>query len=214
MISVKTFVFNQFAENTYILYDDSGECAIIDPGCYGSEEEKELVEFIEHESLRPVLLLNTHCHIDHVLGNKFIKEHYNLALQIPEHDKTTYDAVPTYAGVYGFPGYEHTPEDRLIKENEIINFGHSTLKSVFLPGHTIGHQAFINVEANICLAGDVLFDGSIGRTDLPGGDFDTLINSIQKTLFAYPDEMTVYPGHGPTTTIGREKKTNPFCAVN
>ena len=213
MISVKTLVFNPFAENTYILYDDSGECAIVDPGCSSPEEENELVNFVENNDLRPVLLLNTHCHIDHVLGNKFIKEKYGLELQIPEHDKVTYDAVPTYASVYGFPTYKHIPEDRLIEENELITFGHYTLKSVFLPGHSPGHLAFINVEDNLCVSGDVLFENSIGRTDLPGGDFDTLINSIQNTLFEYPDEMVVYPGHGPTTTLGREKKFNPFCGV-
>jgi glyoxylase-like metal-dependent hydrolase (beta-lactamase superfamily II) len=214
MISVKTFVFNPFAENTFIIYDDSGECAIIDPGCYGKDEEEQLLDFIANNNLKPVLLLNTHCHIDHVLGNKFIKEHFNLELHIPEHDKTTYDAVPSYASVYGFPDYQHSAEDQLIKENDLIKFGHSVLKVVFVPGHTAGHIAFVNTEDNLCLAGDVLFEGSIGRTDLPGGDFDTLISSIRTKLFTYPDEMTVYPGHGPTTTIGREKRHNPFCAVD
>jgi len=214
MISVKTFVFNPFAENTYILYDDSKECAIVDPGCYGPEEENELVAFIENEGLEPVLLLNTHCHIDHVLGNKFVKEQFNLPLQIPEYDKTTYDAVPTYAGVYGFPHYQHVAEDLLIKEDDKIKFGNAIFEAVFVPGHTKGHLAFVSTKDNICLAGDVLFEGSIGRTDLPGGDFDTLIKSIQTKLFSYPDEMVVYPGHGSTTTIGFEKKSNPFCAIN
>ena len=214
MISIKTLVFNPFSENTYILYDKTRECAIIDPGCYGSEEEKELVAFIDDHKLRPVLLLNTHCHIDHVLGNKFVRDYYNLPLQIPEHDKSTYDAVPTYASIYGFPDYQHIKEDRLIKENELLTFGEAELQAIFLPGHTKGHLAFIEEQSRVCLAGDVLFEGSIGRTDLPGGDFDTLIRSIQQTLFEFPDDMTVYPGHGPTTTLGQEKRHNPFCAVN
>lgn len=197
-----------------MLHDDSGECLIVDPGCYGKEEEAELVDYIEVNELKPVLLLNTHCHIDHVLGNKFVKEKYGIELHIPEFDKGNYDAVPTYADVYGFPGYEHVPEDYLIKENDKIRFGHSELESLFLPGHTEGHLAFINRIDKICLSGDVLFDGSIGRTDLPGGNYDTLISSIQTKLFQYPDDMTVYPGHGPTTTIGKEKKYNPFCAVS
>lgn len=213
MISIKTFVFNPFAENTFVLHDDSGECIIVDPGCYGKEEEEELANYIELNNLKPVLLLNTHCHIDHVLGNRFVKEKYNVELHIPEYDKATYDAVPSYADVYGFPTYSHVHEDKLIKENDKIRFGHSDLDAVFVPGHTEGHLAFINKIDNICLGGDVLFDGSIGRTDLPGGDFDTLIGSIQKKLFVFPDDMVVYPGHGPTTTIGKEKKYNPFCAV-
>ena len=213
MISIKTLVFNAFAENTYIIYDETGECAIIDPGCYDSDEEKILVQELENDGLTPVLLLNTHCHIDHVLGNKFIKEKFNLELKIPLKDEATYNAVPTYAGVYGFPNYKHTKADHFIESGDTIEFGHSKLDVIFVPGHTEGHIAFISEPDNICLAGDVLFDGSIGRTDLPGGDFDTLIKSIHEKLFKYPDEMVVYSGHGATTTIGKEKKYNPFCAV-
>ena len=122
--------------------------------------------------------------------------------------------MPSYASVYGFPAYQHIQEDKFIREGDKINFGDSVLDTVFVPGHSQGHMAFINVEDSVCLSGDVLFDGSIGRTDLPGGDFDTLIKSIQEKLFVYANDMIVYPGHGPTTTIGQEKQYNPFCAVN
>ena len=213
MISIKTLVFNPFEENTYIIYDESGDCAIIDPGCFGPEEENQLVEEIKNLNVNPVLLLNTHCHIDHVLGNQFVKDQFKLELHIPEFDKATYDAVPTYAEAYGFPGYRHATAEHLIREQDIIRFGESELQVLFVPGHTEGHLAFVNTYDKVCLAGDVLFDGSIGRTDLPGGDFNTLINSIHDKLFVLQDDMVVYPGHGATTTIGKEKKSNPFCAI-
>ncbi len=214
MISIKTLVFNPFAENTFLVYDETGDCVIIDPGCYEPEEQEHLQHVIAREGLKPVALLNTHCHIDHVLGNAFVKKTYNLPLQIPQGDAETLAAVPGYAAMYGFPGYEHTGADKLIQANEKITFGKSHLLALLVPGHTKGHVAFVNTGEKICLGGDVLFDGSIGRTDLPGGDFDTLITSIREQLFRLPDDTVVYCGHGPTTTIGHEKKTNPFCAVN
>lgn len=214
MISIKTLVFNPFSENTYLLYDETKECIIIDPGCYTSEEQDHIKKEIEEESLIVVGLLNTHCHIDHVLGNSFIKNTFNVPLQIPEEDEATLAAVPSYAATYGFPAYEHTDADLFIKPNQIISFGHSEVKSLFVPGHTAGHVAFVNETEKICIGGDVLFDGSIGRTDLPGGDFDVLIRSIREQLFNLPDDTIVYSGHGPTTTIGHEKHSNPFCATS
>ena len=213
MISIKTIVFNPFAENTYLLFDETKECIIIDPGCYTSEEQEHLSKVIERESLSIVGLLNTHCHIDHVLGNAFVKNTYKLPLQIPENEVQTYSAVPGYAASYGFPDYDHATVDQLIKPSEIIRFGQSELEALYVPGHSAGHVAFVNKSEKICVGGDVLFDGSIGRTDLPGGNFDILIKSIQEQLFNLPDDTVVYPGHGPTTTIGQEKKDNPFCAI-
>ena len=213
MISVKTLVFNPFAENTFLVHDETKECIIVDPGCYTAEEQDHLKMVIEREGLDPVHLINTHCHIDHVLGNAFVKQTFGLPLSIPEGDKETLAAVPTYAATYGFPDYMHIDADKYIKANQTISFGNSELKAVFVPGHTKGHIALVNAESKICVGGDVLFDGSIGRTDLPGGDFDTLITSIQEQLFSLPEDTVVYPGHGPTTTIGHEKKTNPFCAT-
>lgn len=214
MISIKTLVFNPFAENTSILYDETGECVIVDPGCYTSEEKDHLKKVIERDNLKPVALVNTHCHIDHVLGNEFVMDEYHLELEIPEDDEETYNAVPTYAGTYGFPLYRHVKADKLIKPGQKITFGNSSLKALYVPGHSKGHLAFVSEDDKICVGGDVLFDNSIGRTDLPGGDFNTLIDSIQNVLFKLPEEMVVYPGHGPTTTIGKEMKSNPFCALN
>ncbi len=214
MISIKTIVFNPFAENTYILYDETRDCVIIDPGCYTDEENDHLKAVINELDLTPVSLLNTHCHIDHVLGNLFVNQEYGLDLQIPIEDKDTYQAVPNYAAMYGFPNYQHLEASRFIHEDDILRFGNSDLKAVFVPGHTQGHLAFVNEKEEFCIGGDVLFDGSIGRTDLPGGDFNTLIDSIQGKLFKLPAQTVVYPGHGPTTTIEKEMNSNPFCGVN
>lgn len=213
MITVHSFVFNPFAENTYLLYDETKECVIIDPGCFSKNEQNDIVSYIEQNNLTPILLLNTHGHIDHVLGNNFIKEKYNIPLWIPENEESTYNAVPTYAGVYGFEGYDHAAADYLIPDNEFIKFGNSELETMYAPGHSAGHVAFVNKEQKICVGGDILFNGSIGRTDLPGGDFETLIRSIHSRLFELNDETIVYPGHGSTTTIAHEKATNPFCAL-
>ncbi len=202
MISIETLVFNPFAENTYLVYDESKECVIIDPGCYTSEEDEQLYELIEKKALKPTFLLNTHCHIDHVLGNSFVKDTYNLPLYIPEGEKETHAAVPSYAANYGFPNYTHTTTDMFIMPNQKFTFGNSFLHVLSVPGHSMGHIALVNVEKRICLGGDVLFDGSIGRTDLPGGDYNTLIKSIKEQLFTLPDETIVYPGHGTTTSIG------------
>jgi len=213
MISIETLVFNPFEENTYIVFDDTKECLIIDPGCYTTEEENKLTYLIEEKELIPKHLINTHCHIDHVLGNSFVSSTYNLPLQVPKADNDTLESVPSYAAAYGFPNYNHAPADRFIEAKEKITFGNSSLDVLFVPGHSVGHIALVNIEEKVCLGGDVLFNGSIGRTDLPGGDFDTLIRSIHEQLFNLPDDTIVYPGHGLTTTIGHEKKTNPFCGL-
>lgn len=214
MITIHSFVFNPFSENTYVLYDETNECIIIDPGCFTKNEQEELTSFVSSNGLTPKLVLNTHGHIDHVLGNAFVKEFYSVPLWIPKEEESTFNAVPTYAGSYGFDGYEHATADHLVKDGENITFGNSSLTTIFAPGHSAGHVAFVNKDQNICIGGDILFNGSIGRTDLPGGNFEALINSIHTKLFALKDNTTVYPGHGPKTTIGKEKASNPFCAVN
>jgi hydroxyacylglutathione hydrolase len=213
MLHVKSFVFNPFQENTYILYDETKECVIIDPGCYEADEKQELVDFIEHHRLKVVLLLNTHCHIDHVLGNSFVKDKYAVRFLIHANDEMVLKAVKAYAPNYGFQLYQEAMPDDFMKENDLISFGNQKLKVLFVPGHAPGHVAFYNEESKIVIGGDVLFLNSIGRTDLPGGNFNTLINSIHQKLFVLPDDVVVYPGHGPQTNIGFEKKTNPFCAI-
>lgn len=212
-IHLQVFTFNPFQENTYVLWDDTKECVIIDPGCYEKEEREELTAFIEISNLKVVELLNTHCHVDHVLGNHFVKEYYKVKLTHHRKEESTHRAVKAYAPNYGFVMYEEAIADRYVEEGDKIRFGNSILDIVFVPGHSPGHIAYYNIENKLCIGGDVLFYDSIGRTDLPGGHHETLIKSIHEKLFTMPDDMVVYPGHGPKTLIGREKKTNPFCAI-
>ncbi len=214
MLSVQAIEFNPFQENTYILYDETGEAVIIDPGCYESDEKRFLDEFIAKKNLTVKYLLNTHCHIDHVLGNDHVKEKYKVPFLIHEVELPVLKAVKTYSGNYGFPAYHEILPDAYFKEGEIVKFGTTELFVFFLPGHSPGHVGFYNEKQKILIGGDVLFQRSIGRTDLPGGNFETLIKSIHTKLFALPDEVEVFPGHGDTTTIGEEKISNPFCALS
>jgi hydroxyacylglutathione hydrolase len=210
MIQIQTFTFNPFQENTCVLYDETGECVIIDPGCYDKSEKQELTSFIETNKLEVKYLLNTHCHIDHVLGNAFIKHTYKVELYIHRADEPVLRAVESYASSYGFAQYEPTLPEHFLGEGDTVKFGNTSLDVLFVPGHAPGHIAFYSKEEKFCIGGDVLFQGSIGRTDLPGGDFNTLIKSIRTKLLPLGDNVTVYPGHGGTTTIGEEKKYNPF----
>ena len=213
MLQLQSFVFNPLQENTYVLFDETKECVIIDPGCYEREEQYDLADFIETNELKVVKLLNTHGHVDHVLGNAFVKETYKTKLYIHEQDAATLKAVKVYAPHYGFFQYQEAEPDIYLKEGDPVTFGNQSLDILFVPGHAPGHVAFYHAASKTLIGGDVLFYNSIGRTDLPGGNYDTLINSIQQKFFTLPDEVTVYPGHGPETTIGYEKKTNPFCAL-
>jgi len=214
MLQLKTFVFNPFQENTYILFDETKACVIIDPGCFEGDEKEELSQFIEDNKLEVTMLINTHCHIDHVLGNAFVKEKYKTKLYIHRTEEAVLKAVSVYAGNYGFYQYQPAEPDGYLEEGGTIAFGNQALDILFVPGHSPGHVAFYHPQQKIIIGGDVLFNNSIGRTDLPGGNFDTLINSIHQKLFTLPDDVTVYPGHGPETTIGFEKSTNPFCALS
>jgi glyoxylase-like metal-dependent hydrolase (beta-lactamase superfamily II) len=213
MLKIRTFVFNPFQENTYVLYDETGECIVIDPGCYEPEEQEELSDFIRDEKLKVKLLVNTHCHVDHVLGNYFVKEKYQVRLLIHAADEPVLKAVKVYAPNYGMHEYQDATPDGYLAEGDTVKFGQQELQVLFVPGHAPGHVAFYDKKSKTLMGGDVLFYNSIGRTDLPGGNFDVLIRSIQEKLFKLPDDVTVYPGHGPETTIGFEKRTNPFCAV-
>ncbi|MBX2897568.1 MAG: MBL fold metallo-hydrolase [Cyclobacteriaceae bacterium] len=213
MIKIETFTFNPFQENTFVVYDETGEAVVIDPGCYEAHEKKELAQFIESSKLTVKLLLNTHCHIDHVLGNHFIKSKYQVPFLIHEKELPVLQAVKSYASNYGFPLYSETLPDLFLKEHQPVLFGNTTMLTMLLPGHAPGHIGFYHSQSNSLLSGDVLFESSIGRTDLPGGDYNTLIKSIQEKVFALPDETIVYAGHGNTTTVGEEKLTNPFCAI-
>jgi len=210
MANIQSFVNNPYQENTYILYDETGECAIIDPGMDTGREQNAVVNFIREKRLKPVLLLNTHCHIDHVLGNKFIFDQYGLKPKFHQGELPLLEAVIGYAPSMGFR-YDPSPvPDEFLPEEGSIHFGNTELKLIFAPGHSPAHLCFYDVKDNLLVGGDVLFRGSIGRTDLPGGNFSQLIDNIEQKLFALPDDCTVYPGHGPETTIGHEKQTNPF----
>lgn len=214
MISIKSFVFNAFMENTYILYDETKECVVIDPGCYDQHERNILSEFIKEKNLKVVKLLNTHCHIDHVLGNDFIKNEYKVYLYIHQLEAATLKSVEVYAPAYGFKNYNATKADLYLSEGVDVTFGDSKLEVIFAPGHAPGHVVFHSVEQNFIIGGDVLFRRSIGRTDLPGGDHETLIKSIKTKLFPLDNDTQVYSGHGDVTSIGYEKKYNPFCGIN
>lgn len=208
---VHTFTFNPFSENTYLLYDESGECVIVDPGCFTSAERDELKSFIEAEGLRPVRLVNTHCHLDHVFGNKWVSETWGLSLEAHRGELPLLQRFPETARLYGISGVEPSPlPSRYIEPGEEICFGNTQLKVLFTPGHSPASICFYNNKEEYVIAGDVLFFEGIGRTDLPGGDFDTLIHSIREQLFTLPEATLVYPGHGPSTTIRHELEYNPF----
>ena len=210
MVKVVTFTFNPFQENTYLLHDETKECIIFDPGCSNSAEKKELTDYIEQNDLKPVRLINTHCHLDHIFGNKFIAEKYNLSLEIHRGEIPVLKHAPQSAAMFGINVEPSTEPSIFIEEGDIITFGNAKLKALLTPGHSPASLSFYCAEDNFIIAGDVLFHNSIGRTDLPGGDFNTLINSIRTKLFVLPDETKVYPGHMQATTIGFEKAHNPF----
>lgn len=210
MIEIKSFVFSPFSENTYVLYDETNEAILIDPGCYEPYEYQELNEFIQKNDLTPVGIYNTHAHIDHVLGVEALKNKYGVPFALHRLDEPLLRAVKTYAPNYGFPTFSEPSVERWLIEGEAVEFGHSSLNVLFVPGHAPGHVAFVHDDQKFVIGGDVLFRQSIGRTDLPGGNMATLLNSIRTQLFTLPDDYTVYAGHMEPTTIGFEKKHNPF----
>jgi hydroxyacylglutathione hydrolase len=210
MLQIKSFVFSPIEENTYILFNEMNDCIIIDPGCYFDEEKDALQSFIAQNKLTPKLLLNTHCHLDHVFGNKFVAEAYQLTLTIHEKEKTMLELAPVSGLKYNIPFDNYIGELIFLKEDDIITLGNDELQVIETPGHSPGSICFYCKKQNFIISGDVLFYRSVGRTDLPGGNHQTLINNIRNKLFVLPDETTVYNGHGQTTTIGEEKKYNPF----
>lgn len=212
MAQVVSFTFNAFQENTYLVIDDrTKECVIFDPGCFDQGEKDILKSYIESEGLTPVRLINTHCHLDHVFGNKFVSELFNLPLEIHRGELEVLKAATQVAMFYGLPTPEESPEPgNFLEEGDEIVFGDTKLKAIFSPGHSPASLSFYCEADQFIIAGDVLFKGSIGRTDLPGGNFDTLIEVIKTKFFTLPDAVSVYSGHGPVTTIGYEKQHNPF----
>lgn len=209
-MKLQSFTFNYFSENTYVLFDESKECVIIDPGCHQPEEEQKLVQFIEGNHLIPKRLIQTHCHIDHIFGNKFVFDKWGLLPEYHELEQKVLSSAVEYVKMWGID-YKPSPIGVLrLDVNQEVTFGNTSLKLLFTPGHSPGSVCFYHKESNQIISGDVLFRMSIGRTDLPGGNYETLMQSIFQQLLTLPDETKVYSGHGPVTTIGFEKKNNPF----
>lgn len=203
-------VFSPIEVNTYILVDPSKDCAIIDCGCYDRGEAEEFEEFIESRKLNPVLLLNTHCHLDHVFGNRFVLDKYNLKALASKEDEINRKSSPQHAALFGLLMSEPPDPGGYITDNQVIKFGTTELVALHVPGHSPGSMAFYSEKDGCVFTGDALFAGSIGRTDLKGGNYETLINSILSRLFVLPQSTVVYPGHGSHTTIERERMTNPY----
>ncbi len=212
-MKLKSLVFNPFYENTYILWDDTQEAIIVDPGCYESYEIDELKRFVHSQNLNVQAIINTHCHIDHVLGNYLIKSIYQCPLWIPQGEQEIYRSVEAYAPQWGINGFTYQEPDRLLQDDAVIAFGHTKLQSICCPGHSPGHLVYHHVEEQVIIGGDVLFRESIGRTDLPGGNHNQLLANIKNKLYTLDDGIEIYPGHGPSTTIGHEKKHNPFVSA-
>lgn len=210
MYNVKVFIFSPIQENTYVLYNERKQAVIIDPGCYGSREEDQLVKFIEDEGLSPELLLNTHCHLDHVFGNKFVAEKWGLKPHIHPLEKKVLDFAPAAGLMWNMPFDNYQGELAYLEEGDTTGLDGDPLKVLFAPGHSPGSICFHASAEGFVISGDVLFRGSVGRTDLPGGNAATLEASIRNVMYALPDETVVYSGHGLATTIGEEKRSNPF----
>jgi glyoxylase-like metal-dependent hydrolase (beta-lactamase superfamily II) len=222
MLKIKSFTFSPIQENTYVLYNDAADACIIDPGCYDTYEQQQLADFIKQQKLVPGLLLNTHCHLDHVFGLKWVAEKYQLTPHIHPSEKLMLEMAPISGQRWNLPFKGYEGPLNWLAEGQRIKFGDDELLVIFAPGHSPGHVCFYKgpaankpvtheKPATFLIGGDVLFRLSVGRTDLPGGDHKTLINSIRQELFTLPEETIVYPGHGDPTTIGYEKKHNPYA---
>jgi glyoxylase-like metal-dependent hydrolase (beta-lactamase superfamily II) len=209
-MEIYKLVFSPIEVNTYILADEGGDCAIIDCGCYDIIEFEELAGFIDKKNLKPVLMLNTHCHLDHIFGNRFVLEKYYLKTLSSELDEMNRINAVRHARMYGLSMAEPPLPGGFITDGQVLSFGSTELVALHVPGHSPGSLAFYIEKNNCVFTGDALFAGSIGRTDLPGGDSETLLKSIRNKLFVLPPSTVVYPGHGNETSIGREMKSNPF----
>ncbi|MDI3527510.1 MAG: hydroxyacylglutathione hydrolase [Tenuifilum sp.] len=210
MIQVQKFVFNPFQKNTYIVYQNEGEALIVDPGCITEDEVKALVEFVNEKGLKVSRLVNTHCHIDHIFGVESLKKIFNVKWYAHPDDVYLVKAATTHALMFGLQFQDEPNLDEFYEHDDIITIGDSTLRVIHTPGHSRGGVCLFAENEKFILTGDTLFNMSVGRTDLEGGDYETLIKSINERLLVLPDEVEVLPGHGVSTTIGQEKKANPF----
>lgn len=210
MIKLEVFVFNPFQENTFLLSDESGKCIVVDPGMYDPRENKQISEFIEARKLIPEAIVNTHCHVDHVLGCRYLMDQYTIPFCFHEDEQEMLDRAPELGAIFGLKVDKLPEADRYLVAGEKFQFGNSELQLIHVPGHSKGSLALYSESDKFVITGDALFNGSIGRTDLPGGDYNTLIESIWNNLMILPRDVKVYPGHGPSSTIGYEHDTNPF----
>jgi hydroxyacylglutathione hydrolase len=210
MITVKSFIFNEFQVNTYILSDESGECIIVDPGCNNAQSQNELSGYIAARALHPVMLINTHGHIDHIAGNRYVQTTYKIPLAMHSQDSFLLRRARHFADLFSFSADESPLPEQLLEDGDIVRFGNSVLSVLHIPGHSPGSIVLYSAESRLLISGDVLFSGSVGRSDLPGGNHRILIKGIDEKLMVLPRDTAVYPGHGPATTIGDEYDTNPF----
>ena len=212
MINIERFVFNPFRVNCYVLYEHSGDCIIVDPSFYDKEEQEIITQFIDSKSLKPLMIINTHGHVDHVPGIQFLKDRYSIKSGIHKDDLLLLNNAVEQGLLFGFRIHKPPPPDFFIEHNQILSIADSKLEIRHTPGHSPGSVILYSMKDNFVITGDVLFEGSIGRTDLPGGNYHTLLNSIRMEILSLPDETVVYPGHGPSTTIGDERRKNPFLS--
>jgi glyoxylase-like metal-dependent hydrolase (beta-lactamase superfamily II) len=210
MIQINRFIFNPFQENTYVIFDETKECVIVDAGCYTSEEKAELEEFVSSNGLKPKFAVNTHGHIDHILGNKFVKDTWGVELLGNPEDIPLVQSAVNQAIMFGLSIDDVPIFDKYLNHGDSLRFGNSEIKIIGTPGHSQGGICLYSAEGNFLLAGDTLFKESIGRTDLPGGDYKQLLQSINLNLLTLPENVVVYSGHGDPSTIGWENNNNPF----
>ena len=210
MISIEKFIFNDFQVNTFILWDETKDCLIVDPGCFTLEERNDFMEYFSKNKLKPVKIINTHCHVDHILGNAFIFKNFNIPTAAHKDEQYLLEGIVEYGQMLGFMVDRPPDINEYLEEDSMVKFGKSKLKILHVPGHSRGSIALYSPDQKFIIAGDVLFYGGIGRTDLPGGNYDTLINSIKTKILTLPGDVIVYPGHGPSTTVKAETDTNPF----
>ena len=210
-MNIQKFEFNMFPVNCYVLWDETNEAVVIDPGCFYEEEKLKLKQFIESNQLKVKHLLNTHLHLDHTFGNAYMQREFGLKAEAHQADEFLIEEAPNHSRMFGFELPEAIPAlGKYINEDDLITFGNTTLRILHVPGHSPGGLVYYSEKDKCIFSGDVLFRGSVGRADLKGGNYDDLIEYISQKLFTLPDDTVVYPGHGPSTTIGFEKTSNPF----
>jgi hydroxyacylglutathione hydrolase len=211
MLNIQRFVFNPFSENTFLVWDQAtNETAAIDPGCFFQDEEETISAFIGENGLKLKYLINTHGHIDHIIGNRYIKQKYNPLFLAPEKDMPLIESLVETGQMYGVAVKPSPLPDDYITEETIIRLGEISGRFLYTPGHTLGEFSLYFEEEKVCFTGDVLFKENIGRTDLSGGNYEILIQSIKRKLLSLPDDVVIHPGHNSRSTIGFEKKRNPF----